>query len=166
MELSNLETYMKEFNDAQKAYQEAKEKIGKKLGSELHGMIKFVFEKVPYLKEINWVQYTPYFNDGEPCVFGKHDPQFIFVAIDAETGDDEEFEVDFWGNSSTTTFFNEKYDVAEIKAFQPTPEQDELLLKVALFLTSLDENICQEAFREGKVVITKDGLEVEDYGHD
>jgi len=31
--------------------------------------IKELFEKNPILQEIQWTQYTPYFNDGSPCVF-------------------------------------------------------------------------------------------------
>lgn len=29
----------------------------------------------PTIKAVVWVQYTPYFNDGEPCVFQVHDMQ-------------------------------------------------------------------------------------------
>lgn len=35
-----------------------------------------VFMEHPELEDIRWRQYTPYFNDGDACVFGVYDPYF------------------------------------------------------------------------------------------
>lgn len=35
-----------------------------------YDVVKQLFSKHPYLKVIQWSQYTPYFNDGDECVFG------------------------------------------------------------------------------------------------
>lgn len=42
--------------------------------------------KHPEITGIGWTQYTPYFNDGEPCVFRVGDPYFSFAG-DHETED-------------------------------------------------------------------------------
>jgi hypothetical protein len=34
------------------------------------------------IKAVKWAQYTPYFNDGEPCVFTIHEPYFRFADLD------------------------------------------------------------------------------------
>src|ERR1700674_1049946 len=38
--------------------------------------LKNIFDKYPSIENISWTQYTPYFNDGDPCVFrvGAYDP--------------------------------------------------------------------------------------------
>lgn len=47
---------------------------------------KAFFAEAPMIKAIVWNQYTPYFNDGEECVFGVNDVYFI-------TGNDK-FDID------------------------------------------------------------------------
>lgn len=39
-------------------------------------MFKKMFEDVPELASMRWRQYTPYFNDGDPCVFRVGDVYF------------------------------------------------------------------------------------------
>mgnify|MGYP000573623665 CR=1 FL=1 len=43
-----------------------------------------IFEADPGVKGISWVQYTPYFNDGDPCTFGVGTPNLCFSWDDAE----------------------------------------------------------------------------------
>lgn len=35
------------------------------------------FDDNPWCGAVNWVQYAPGFNDGDPCVFSVHDPNFF-----------------------------------------------------------------------------------------
>lgn len=46
---------------------------------------KEIFETYPDIKGFCWNQYTPYFNDGEPCVFGWTGDFYLFN----DDGDDE-----------------------------------------------------------------------------
>lgn len=41
---------------------------------------------------IAWTQYTPYFNDGDPCIFRASDPSFSFVGV---TASDEQTYFDY-----------------------------------------------------------------------
>lgn len=47
--------------------------------AELEPLIRNVVED-PEIYAFGWAQYTPYFNDGEPCVFWVGDPWFLTIA--------------------------------------------------------------------------------------
>lgn len=47
----------------------------------------------PEVTGIAWTQYTPYFNDGEPCVFRAGEPYFCFEGV--ELSDEEEAYYDY-----------------------------------------------------------------------
>jgi acyl carrier protein phosphodiesterase len=53
--------------EARKKYQEEMKKISK---TEMKEMFDKIFEEHPELQGLYWTQYTPYFNDGDACVFG------------------------------------------------------------------------------------------------
>jgi hypothetical protein len=58
--------------------------VGKEaLAEEVHSL----FAKWPELQSIRWAQYTPYFNDGDACVFGLGD---VKVRVEEMDDDDEE----------------------------------------------------------------------------
>jgi hypothetical protein len=50
-----------------------KKKTKEQLLEEFSTKIQKIFEENPLLQEITWRQYTPYFNDGAPCVFEVND---------------------------------------------------------------------------------------------
>jgi len=57
--------------------------MGKK---SLNGVFREVFDKDEAVDMIRWTQYTPHFNDGEPCVFGIRSVYIHFEGHD-EGGD-------------------------------------------------------------------------------
>jgi len=59
-------------------------KIGKEA---LTNEFKRVFEEWPEVEGIRWTQYTPYFNDGDPCRFSVHT---CYVKIGDFGGDDDD----------------------------------------------------------------------------
>ena len=61
---------------------------------ELLELFKEVLEKSNYVKRIYWRQYTPYFNDGEPCEFDIYD---IWFQTNTEDDMDEEYSFSVWG---------------------------------------------------------------------
>jgi hypothetical protein len=98
---------------------------------------------------LRWSQYTPYFNDGEACVFGVNDIRIV-LADTPESDDDDDWEE---GESI------------------PWRESERLLRHVdALAIGSfLDENpeIAEASYGDHvEVVVTKNGVEVEEYCHD
>lgn len=132
-----------------------------------------IFERHPELTVIKWNQYTPYFNDGEECTFSVNDfnvsnaPDIENVTCygdyDGEEDEDEEgnmptkvFVMDKWGdrNSKTWGDRNSKTyaDVWELQEFAQS---------------SIGEDLFRDIFdNHVTVVVTKDGIEVEEYEHD
>ena len=100
------------------------------------------FEPPTKLEAIEWLQYTAYFNDGDPTRFRVQDPDLI--SIDGD-------EVKTWSNSKLVEAFGE----ATISKFNEAWDQlpDELLLAV------FGDHV--------KIRITKDEVEVTEYSdHD
>lgn len=52
--------------------------------SAVHAAFQELFAKYPRIGAVRWTQYTPHFNDGEPCVFSVHDPEFLRAELIAE----------------------------------------------------------------------------------
>jgi hypothetical protein len=51
------------------------------------------FEQAPDLLRVTWLQYTPYFNDGAPCVFRLNEPDYLVKGLaggEDETGHEAE----------------------------------------------------------------------------
>lgn len=99
-----------------------------------------VFQKFPDVESVGWTQYTPYFNDGEPCHFGINtDVYGIYVNDECgyDLGDEE------WAKHE---------DVREY---------------VSDIIDKLSPRILETLYEEGLVVIKRDGtFEVKDYDHD
>jgi hypothetical protein len=91
------------------------------------------------VRAIRWVQYTPYFNDGEPCVFSA---DVSGVMLDSDEGEIEDFE------------FEENYSHPMAKALgELTDTLDEV------FEACFGESAQVTIYRDGKV-------EIEEYSHD
>jgi hypothetical protein len=69
-----LETDMFDGHDTLVHLYKQREALNKKIIAQAHSVFlessKKLFEIFPKLKAFRWHQYTPYFNDGEPCYFG------------------------------------------------------------------------------------------------
>ena len=114
-------------------------------------MSTHVFSQFPTLKSFGWTQYTPYFNDGDPCTFRSHSsyPSMTFLV----DGVEENFDTDYGDD-----------DPENPKTSEELRNNVEEALKV--FFKDFDEEDLED-FGEGKVVVTRDGkIDVEDYDHD
>lgn len=63
---NNIKSLVNEFNKMKKQFQEKAKAVFVETVSEF-------WKLNPKIHAITWVQYTPYFNDGEPCEFGVHE---------------------------------------------------------------------------------------------
>ncbi|HEX8024733.1 MAG TPA: hypothetical protein VF484_00875, partial [Candidatus Limnocylindrales bacterium] len=58
---------------------------------EFQPIVKAVLDD-PTVVEFGWRQYTPYFNDGDPCIFGAHGA-WVRLTTDSEApGEDEDYD--------------------------------------------------------------------------
>ncbi len=126
-------------------------------------LFETIFKQAPSVTAVRWTQYTPHFNDGEPCVFNVHEPEVqfaegTFLAQKHEEGrsypeqdeyaDGEEY-YDTW------TFRVQQKAVADLVNGAYTVFQE------------IDQTM-QAIFGDGvQVTVTREGeIEIDDYDHD
>lgn len=167
---AKFDALMKEF--------ESKKKVlaleGRKI---LHEQLKSIFDADPDLAVINWRQYTPYFNDGDLCIFGLHGMEIAWfkdnvlpeerAALNLQSIDEdaEAFIVanDLWDS-------DQKFPTLEEHPTYGLPEKCRLSFNAALGIFGfLDNNleVAQDLFGDHvEVFATRTGIEVEEYSHD
>jgi len=145
-----------------------------KLKSEAYGMskdlleecCKTVFEKYPKLECFSWNQYTPYFNDGDTCVFSANTD---YIKVNGEYADEAEWmrksKVLSWGTFDRET---KKY---EGRVEEPNNAYDAELEaateEIRDFLSLFDDEFYMTKFGDHtEITVTKEGIEVEEYEHD
>jgi len=142
-----------EFEAIQKDYREKSQKIFKE------GFSAF-FEQVPLIKAVSWTQYTPYFNDGEACVFSVGDVCFL-----TEKGL-EDF-IEDGGGYAEEYAAGDKSCYEEVYHVGLTVEDFDKIKDFKHFLSGIPEDVYEHIFGDHVYVIaTKDGFEVEEYSHD
>jgi hypothetical protein len=57
----------------------------KSLQADFNEIIKLFFDECPKVQAVVWSQYTPYFNDGDECVFSVNEPCFVTKNFDRES---------------------------------------------------------------------------------
>lgn len=118
-------------------------------------VFKEFFDTHSNVESVYWTQYTPYFNDGDPCYFSVHD--FHLSLSDEESGEDEDDE-------------DEDYDDYEMSAWSLSRSNDEKLKKLGEDLGNLSDipdDVLEQVFGDHcKVVATRDGFDVREYSHD
>ncbi len=127
---------------------------------------KYIFDKYPTLESFGWTQYTPYFNDGETCVFYANTD---YISVNDEYVDDakwsSEVNVLNWGN------WNRELKVYEGRVEQPNPNYDPVLTaasnEITNFLGNFDNDFYLSKFGDhAEITVTKNGVDISDYDHD
>lgn len=65
-----MQVQLEGFRKAKEALEAAKKEAAEKIGDALKELLEPTFKANPTLLGVRWAQYTPYFNDGDTCVFG------------------------------------------------------------------------------------------------
>lgn len=150
--VNDMEAMAAELEATRKRHMEA-------MQEKFKAVTKSFFEAAPHVQAVVWSQYTPYFNDGEECVFSVNTPIFVTKNFDPddlqdpyEYEDDEEYGSEsFWSNYSL-----EKSDFPEAKT----------CFNFAKIIQS-EEDLMEAVFgNHVAVYLTKDRVIVEEYGHD
>jgi len=146
----------------------ADERTPQKPLSELEPLIRAVLDD-PTMKAFGWNQYTPYFNDGDPCVFRVNGPWFLTEA-DPDP-DDVEDHYDFSMDSDHPSLGKRVYDWRN-KVYGPYEGSDEARYdRVKELAGALEagafENVLLEAFGDhAQVTVRASGITVDFYSHD
>jgi len=115
-------------------------------------LFKELFDKHPQLQSVTWRQYTPYFNDGDPCYFrvGEFETDF-----DGEEYEDEDEEEDVVEEEATEEVVEEPIDYNAIN--EAVGELEGLL----------PEDVLEYVFGDHvTITATREGFEVSEYEHD
>lgn len=143
--------------------------------SDLEPLMRAVLDD-PTMKAFGWTQYTPYFNDGEPCVFGVGGPWFLTVNDPDPDGMEDmyEFQIGYsghpslgkrdsrwegdWPNRREVPLEYEGPDVERfdrVKALSDAIERGEF------------DDVLLEAFGDhASIRVTAAGITVDSYSHD
>lgn len=120
-----------------------------------------IFEKYPDVRAITWTQYTPYFNDGDACVFSVGDMWILDEAGYKSWQDDgggyaEEYACTRWN------YNREDYE---------SPLSNEQVDEIEDFLSRLRSTVGDDVFEKmfgdhAEITAEREGFKVEEYRHD
>lgn len=128
------------------------------------------FKKHPKAEKIGWVQYTPYFNDGDTCEFGVND--FGFRVEDDEDADDSMYWGKYRGGYRYEYDANDRY--TRVEGFTQeeidmgyTKEMVEDFKRLSKALRDIPDALYEDLFGDhAKITVTRHGVEVEELDHD
>lgn len=120
-----------------------------------------IFDKYPALMGFTWRQYTPYFADGDECIFGAQ-TDCIDLRIVDELGvlhEEDEF--------SDTDLYDYSGGYKNKKLKDPLGPRELAGRDVLQFLATFEDKDFKDMFGDHvRVTVTRDGVETEDYEHD
>lgn len=151
----SLQSLLEEYSKARKEF------LGK-AKTEFKKEIKEFFKQCPEVKVVKWCQYTPYFNDGEPCVFRVGEPVFSNAENHEDVsvyGEYEGEEEDVWTIQGTYGLRDLPKELSHLKPklqeFSKLVGSDEM------------EDVLYDLFDDHSVVVaTKEDIIVDSYEHD
>ncbi|MFE2045712.1 hypothetical protein ACFXAZ_33315 [Streptomyces sp. NPDC059477] len=139
---------------------------------ELQPILQAVLDD-PTIVEFGWRQYTPYFNDGDPCTFSAHG---TWVRTTVDEGADED-ELEMWGHRTLGKVTTEWGDVdpvtkrrvvvSEVYEGPDRARYDRCKALEKAIEGGHFEHVLLDAFGDhAEVSVRGDGIEVKFYGHD
>lgn len=147
---------LSKYQEAKKIMDDARDTMRKTAKGAFEDAAIAVFEKHPNLDRFSWTQYTPYFNDGDECVFRAGTNYPAVVMKDDEFGEDADYH----------DFEDDDYYINK-QPRESLSEGDLARLDVIELLSQFDEDTYKDVFGDHtRVVVTRDGIETEEYEHD
>lgn len=129
-------------NNYNRALRELKTAMGERFKAELKTAFKAVFAEYPNVTRLEWTQYTPYFNDGDICVFSVNE---VEIWDDTVGKDDEVGVYVCWGEG------RQRYP---------------MIADLADNLSRADTLLLEMFGDHCRITVTPEGIDVEEYEHD
>lgn len=134
---------------------------------------------VPGIHGLIWDQYTPYFNDGDPCEFSVGDVRALLSEAEVNQTDEDDDDRDYRDYERGISDYEllDDYEYVGkwpdrhivVKSWKPVPSgsAEEIYNALRSLRTGSWEAVALENFGDhATVVATKDGFNVEFYEHD
>lgn len=127
---------------------------------------KYIFEKYTRLESFGWTQYTPYFNDGDTCVFHANTDYLI---INGDYVDESNWispiNIISWGNwNSESKSYVDRVE-EENKNFDKN--LSDATNEIIDFLSNFDNDFYLRKFGDhAEIIVTRNGVDISDYDHD
>ena len=152
----NIKEIMKELKDLQAKFEnESKQVFGK--------VMKSFFESFPEVERIVWTQYTPYFNDGDPCEFTIG--EMFFVPHNIKDDDDNAIDPDCMNYYDWNEYsFSSYHDAGN--PLKPSVELGTAMDDVESMLDDVEDFLRSTLGEHMEITVTKDGIETVEYDHD
>lgn len=140
MENKNIEAVLEEIKIGREEIKRAVEAVRAKAKDAFFAMSKSIFVAVPNLSKFSWTQYTPYFNDGDECIFSADRD---YPTIELKCGHETDWAINESDKGHT-----------EWEA-------------VRSLLSAFENDDLKSMFGDhAKVAVTLDGVDVSEYNHD
>lgn len=141
---------LKNFTDLSKRIAAAKAAFVAEAQTLVKPVLQTFMQEHPNIKALGWAQYTPYFNDGDPCIFHLHG-----MHASATEDRDDDLHGDGWheiyGDEPEDGF--DKRDWIDINELEKA-------------LGGMEEEL-QSVFGDHvRVLVTARGVDVDEYEHD
>jgi hypothetical protein len=124
----------------------------------------------PTIIEFGWRQYTPYFNDGDPCVFGAHGV-WVRTSDDVDVEDLYDLEVDYnhptlGKRPSTYNRETQEYETGDYEGPDEARYDRCQALHEAIDGGEFYAVLLQAFGDHAEVTVRRDGIKVDFYEHD
>lgn len=114
-----VESVVQELDAAKQAYQDAIERIK---GSGAGNLFKEFFEQNPNVYALQWAQYTPYFNDGDPCTFSVGDVAMALRPLTEDSDIWNGYPADYEESEGNEKTWFDSYELARCRDWKADPK--------------------------------------------
>lgn len=138
-------------------FNEKKKALTEELRKEFPALFAPIFADSKRIESFAWTQYTPYFNDGDECVFGVRQD-------DLEINGEDEYDAEWRDWRAKYPQYHEELKAAGEVDFAEMA----LIEQIQNVLHTVPDDFYKELFGDHvKVIVHKSGeIEVEEYEHD
>jgi hypothetical protein len=150
---------LEKINAELEAFKAKKADLTKQLQHDFPKLFTPLFEQSKRINSFGWQQYTPYFNDGDECIFRCNSDYLDINGVnedDADNDDNANFvQKEIWQGKRVP---NPNYDANEAEIFE----------QIKKILKAIPDEFYKELFGDHvEVTVNRDGtIETEEYEHD
>ncbi len=164
MSIEKLKTIANELEAAQQKVRDFAATEGK---TAIGAAFQNFFELATCVTKVVWRQYTPYFNDGDSCEFGVHEPE-VFVKSDDQSARYLNDEMEHWHTVSPGSSYwtSDRVDESNAKLLERYGSREAVDAFWEVW-SNLPSDLLEAVFGDHvQITVTREDVQVESYSHD